>query len=88
MAHLKASKKDARTSKLKALRNSSRLSIMKTAIKKVIAALTDGKIEEAKQRFVMAQSRIAKAKGKGVVKANTAARIAKRLALKIKTAQN
>ncbi len=55
----------------------------RTAVKKVEAAIAEGKAEEAKNLFVDATKKIDQACTKGVIKKNTAARKKSNLAKKI-----
>jgi small subunit ribosomal protein S20 len=65
------------------LRNVRRKSSIKTAIKKLMGALEQKEIVQAKEMFKNVMSQLARAKGKGVLHANTAARKTSRLARKI-----
>ncbi|MCK4499020.1 30S ribosomal protein S20 [Candidatus Babeliales bacterium] len=85
MANLKSSAKDAKRSKVRALRNKVRMSEIKTVSKKVLERIEDGNVEGANEMFVVAQAKIARAAGKGTLKGNTASRkiakLAKNLAI-------
>jgi small subunit ribosomal protein S20 len=74
MANLKSSKKDAKQSIVRAVRNKMRKTELKTLCKKVFAAVEAKQIELAKALFIETQSKIARDKGKGLLKANTASR--------------
>lgn len=87
MANIKSAKKRAKTNLMRQKRNNSRKSELKTVTKKVLTALADNNIAEAKSAFKVAESKIARAKGKGLLKANTAARKISRLAKKIASAE-
>jgi len=81
MANIKSAKKKAKQDEVRRVRNSARKSSIKTAMKKVETAVEKG--EEAQvvlQLLRDAESQIARAKGKGVLKPNTAARRVSRLA--------
>ena len=81
MANIKSAKKKAKQDEVRRLRNAARKSSIKTAIKKVQTAVEAGEDSETlKQLLRDAESKIARAKGKGVLKPNTAARRISRLA--------
>lgn len=86
MANLKASKKDAKSSILRRARNNARRSEVKTMTKKVIEALDQKNIEAAQELFKAAESKIARAHGKGILARNTASRKVSKLAKKIAAA--
>lgn len=86
MANLRASKRDAKRSLVSRVRNNARRSEVKTYTKKVLEALDQKNFEAAKELFRAAESKIASASGKGVLKRNTAARKVSRLARKIAAA--
>jgi small subunit ribosomal protein S20 len=83
MANLKSSKKRAVQNKKRRRCNQSRRSALKTITKQFIDAIEAKDVATAQELFVQAQSDIARAKGKHVLKANTASRkigtLAKRL---------
>lgn len=83
MANLKSSKKDAKRTIVRTARNKARRSELKTLVKKVKSAVVAGDLEKAKSIFVQAQSKIAAAKKKGLLKANTASRKVSRMAKQI-----
>ena len=83
MANLKASKKSTKTSEKKRVANVARRSAFKTAIRKVEDALKLQDPAEAKDLMKKAESVIARAKGKGVLKAHTASRKISKLAKKV-----
>jgi small subunit ribosomal protein S20 len=83
MANIKSSKKRAKTNEIRRKRNVARRSDIRSAAKKVLDALAANKLEEAKQFLKEAESKIARAKGKGLLKQNTAARKVSRLAKKV-----
>ncbi len=74
MANLKASKKDAKKTIVRTARNKARKSELKTLAKKVLEAVKLGQAEVAQTLLVQTQAKIARAKGKGLLKANTANR--------------
>ncbi len=82
MANTKSSKKRARQSIHRAQINLARKTSIKTAIKKVLAAI-ENKEESAAQLLKDAESKIARAKGKGTLHARTASRKIGRLAKKV-----
>lgn len=85
MANIKSAKKRALTNEKRRQRNVARRSDVRTAIKKVMTALAGNRVDVAELKELMreAESKIAQAKGKGVLKANTASRKISRLALKV-----
>jgi small subunit ribosomal protein S20 len=75
MANIKSAKKQARQAEVRRVTNMARKTAIKTAIKKAQAAIEAGNDLAAVQQLLRdAESKIARAKGKGVLKANTAAR--------------
>jgi len=86
MANLKASKKSIKTTKARTKRNVAQVSELKTTTKKVLEALDAGDITAAQSLLKIAESKIAKARGKGILKKNTASRKVSRLAKKVATA--
>lgn len=66
--------------------NNARKSDIKTAIKKVLQALEGNDVEQAKKLLRDAESKIARARGKGLLHANTASRKVSRLAQKVASA--
>ena len=86
MPNIKSSKKRVLQTTKKTLRNQARRSSLKTAIKKVMVALELNDAENAKALLIAAESKIAGAKGKGLMHRNTAARKISRLAKKVAAA--
>ncbi len=84
MANIKSAKKRIKQNKKRHLVNISRRSAVKTATRKVVDALEANDVAAAKELFKKAEAQIARARGKGVVKKNTASRristLAKRIA--------
>lgn len=80
LANIKSAKKRILVSKTKALRNKKIKSSVKTAIKKVDAAIAAGDKEAAKAALLNATSSIDRAKSKGIYHKNTASRKVSRLA--------
>lgn len=79
MANIKSSKKDIKRIKIRTMRNRARMSEIKTVIKKLNFAVVAKDDADAQRLFRLAQSKIARAKGKGLLKANTASRRIKKL---------
>ena len=87
MANIKSSKKRALTNEKRRQKNVARRSDLKTASKKVLTALEQGNLDEATELLKVAESKISRAKGKGVLKKNTASRKISRLAKKVVAAK-
>jgi len=83
MANLKASKKSTLTSEKNRVENVARRSALKTAIRKVEEALQNKDTGVAQELMRTAESVIARAKGKGVLKPHTASRKISKLAKKV-----
>ncbi|SEF74707.1 small subunit ribosomal protein S20 [Caloramator fervidus] len=88
MANIKSAIKRIKKTQKRTLRNKMVKSSMRTAIKKFLAALQNGNMEEAKVLLVEAIKKIDKAAAKGVIHANAAARYKSRLTLKLNKASN
>jgi small subunit ribosomal protein S20 len=86
MANIKSAKKRARTNEENRQLNVQRRSDIKTATKKVLAALEVNDVNLAQELLRQAESKIARARVKGVLKQNTASRKVSRLAKKVATA--
>lgn len=85
MANTQSAKKAARQSVKRHAINIARKTSIKTAFKKVATAMQEGKSEaEIQTLFNDAQSKCARAKGKGTLHQKTASRKVSRLALKVK----
>ncbi|NBO24809.1 MAG: 30S ribosomal protein S20 [Chlamydiae bacterium] len=85
MANKLSSKKSIRKIKTRTLINKSRLSRVKTYLKKANLALsTNQSYEVTLELFTKAQSEIARAAQKGAIKKNTASRTISRLSSKLK----
>ena len=84
MANTKSAKKRVKQNEKRRQSNLARRSAFKTAAKKVLEALDANDVAAAKELLKDASSKIARARGKGIIKKNTAARkvsgLAKRLA--------
>ena len=83
MANIKSAKKRILVNRTKAERNKSIRSAVKTAIKKVDAAIAANDKELAKAELLKATSAIDKAASKGVYHKNTASRKISRLNLAV-----
>lgn len=83
MANIESAKKRAKTNEIRRKRNVARRSEIKTSTKKVLDALATNDVEGAKTLLREVESKIARAKGKGLVKKNTAQRKVSRLAKKV-----
>ena len=87
MPNIKSAKKRVLQTEKRQLRNQARKTAIKTAIKKVITAIENNDLETAKKLFVEAESKLARAKNKGVLHAKTTARKISRLSKKVKSAE-
>lgn len=83
MANIKSAKKRILVNRTKAARNKSIKSSVKTAIKKVDAAVAANDKEAAKAALINATSTISRAASKGVYHKNTASRKISRLNLAV-----
>ena len=86
MPNIKSAKKRVLQTAKKSLRNQARRSSVKTAVKKVVIALELNDADNAKALLIAAESKIASAKGKGLMHRKTAARKISRLAKKVAAA--
>lgn len=88
MANIKSAKKQAKQDIFRTKVNLTRKTALKTAVKKVMVAL-EKKEDMAKvlELFNDAQAKLARAKGKGLLHRNTAARKVSRLALRVNAAK-
>jgi len=86
MPNIKSAKKRDKQSKVRYLRNFSRKSDIKTAIKKVKDALEGGDVAQAKLFLKEAEAKLARAAGKNVLHKNTARRKTGRLAKRVSDA--
>jgi small subunit ribosomal protein S20 len=84
LANIKSAKKRARQAEGRRKHNASRRSMMRTYMKKVIAAIEAGDKTAAQAAFVTATSVLDNAAGKGLIHANKAARHKSRYNAKIK----
>ena len=83
LANIKSAKKRIKVTETKTLRNKAIKSRVKTAIKKVDAAVASGDKELAKANLQLAISEIDKATTKGVYHKNTSSRKISRLTLAV-----
>lgn len=84
MANIKSAKKRILQNLKRYEFNKFRKSKIKSSIKKVHNLVTDKNKKEAQMNFLMVESELSKAVGKGVYKKNTASRLVSRLSKKIK----
>ncbi len=80
MANIKSAKKRILTSAKRAERNKAVKSAVKTAVKKVHAAIEAGEKTAAQEKLVAAETALSKAATKGVLHKNNASRKVSRLA--------
>lgn len=83
MANIKSSIKRAKTSVERNAHNTAIKSAMRTAIKKVEAAIVNNDVTAAKELYIDAAKKLDKAATKGIIHKNAAARQKSRLAQKI-----
>jgi len=88
MPNVKSAAKRVETSRKRALRNASKRSAMKTAIKRFEEALAAGSPEKVKTAFTRAVSLIDRAGRQGIIHKNAADRKKSRLAQKLNAFQN
>ena len=84
MANLRSSKTRVGHNKKREVINKARLTAVRTAIKKARLAIESGDKEAAVKAFRAAESALARAAGKGTLKAGTASRKTSRLAQAVK----
>lgn len=84
MANIKSAKKRVITSEKNRVRNVAQRSAMRTAVKKVVAAIASGNKEAAKAAFQSAQVILDRSATKGLIHQNKAARHKSRLSAQIK----
>ena len=87
MANIKSSKKRALTNEKRRNINLTRKSEIKTIIKKYSEAIAEKNLTKAKDLLAQAESKIARAAGKGLFKKNTASRKVSRLTEKLLSIQ-
>lgn len=83
MANIKSAKKRIKVIKTKTLRNKIIKSSLKTTIKKFLAAVESGNVEEAKVSFTATVKALDMAASKGIIHKNKASRNKSKLALKL-----
>ena len=83
MANIQSAKNRARQEIISRQRNLARKTAIKTAVKKVLAAVCAKDYEGSVELLKSAEAQFKRAKGKGVLHANTADRKVSRLALKV-----
>jgi small subunit ribosomal protein S20 len=74
MANIKSSKKDIKRITIRTARNKARMSEIKTLTKKFKMAVESGNSADASVLFKTVQAKVSRAKGKGLLKANSASR--------------
>lgn len=84
MANIKSAKKRARQAEGRRQHNASRRSMMRTYMKKVVAAIASGDKAAAQAAYTKAVSVLDVAAGKGLIHANKAARHKSRFNAQIK----
>jgi small subunit ribosomal protein S20 len=84
LANIKSAKKRARQAEARRQHNASRRSMMRTHLKKTIAAISSGDKEAAQAAFVNVSSVLDRMATRGLIHKNKAARHKSRLAAKIK----
>ena len=88
MANIKSAKKRALQSEKRRKINLNRLTSLRTSIKKLMNALSENvSADKVKELFVDTQVKLARAKGKGLIHPNTAARKTSRLAKRVAQAK-
>ncbi len=83
MPNIKSAKKRATQDEKRRVRNIARKSAIKTATKKVIVAVEAADLTQAKELLKDVNAQLARAKNKGVLHRNTAARKMSRLAKQV-----
>ncbi len=84
MANIKSAKKRAKQNVYRHQVNLARKTAIKTAVKKVLTAIESGQsAEETQKLFRDVEAKLARAKGKGVLHANTVSRKVSNLAKKV-----
>jgi small subunit ribosomal protein S20 len=84
VANSPQAKKRARQAEQRRKHNASLRSVVRTSIKKVIAAISSGNAEEAKQAYSVAVPIIDRMADKGIIHKNKAARHKSRLCAQVK----
>lgn len=83
MANIKSAKKRIKVIETKTLRNRMIKSALKTSVKKFLAAVAGGNVEEAKAEYKATARALDMAASKGVLHKNKAARAKSRLAVRL-----
>ncbi len=83
MANLKSSKKQAKKNIKHRNVNLARKTAIKNAVKKVLEAIAASDVAKAQDSLKAAQAQISRAKGKGLLHGNNAARKMSRLSAKV-----
>ncbi|HRN77984.1 MAG TPA: 30S ribosomal protein S20 [Candidatus Dependentiae bacterium] len=83
MPNIKSAKKRVKQTEKKSVRNLARKSAIKTATKKVLVALEEQDVAQAKELLKDVSAQLSRAKSKGLIHAGTAARKMSRLAKKV-----
>lgn len=86
MPNIKSAKKRVKTTEVRTLRNKMIKSDMKTAIKKLDAAIVEGNKDNIDTTFRAAVKTVDQATAKGVLKKNTASRKKAQMAIKVNKA--
>ena len=86
MPNIKSAKKRVKTTEVRTLRNKMIKSDMKTAIKKLDAAIVEGNKDNIDTTFRAAVKTVDLATAKGVLKKNTASRKKAQMAIKVNKA--
>jgi len=86
LPNIKSAKKRVKTTEARTLRNKMIKSDMKTAIKKLDAAIVEGNKETIDTTFRAAVKTVDQATAKGVLKKNTASRKKAQMAIKVNKA--
>jgi small subunit ribosomal protein S20 len=86
LPNIKSAKKRVKTTEVRTLRNKMIKSDMKTAIKKLDAAIVEGNKDNIDTTFRAAVKTVDQATAKGVLKKNTASRKKAQMAIKVNKA--
>jgi len=87
MPNIKSAKKRVEQGEKRRVNNLARRTALKTATKKVLLALENNQIAQAKELLKEVNAKLARAKGKHLIHANAAARKMSRLAKKVAHAE-
>lgn len=83
MANIDSAKKRVKQTIKRAAVNTARRSALKTVTKKMLAAVEAGDVTQAKELLREVNAQLSRAKGKGILHANTAARKMSRLSKRV-----